>query len=83
MKNVQTFHVITVTFKGPTNNTGSRFVLRSDRFKQSVVVSKQYQYNSVLDQAIDYLCDRGFNVVGCGEGKDCDYVITDTFKNLK
>ena len=80
---MENLHIIKVTFKGPTNHKGSRLILHSERFNQSVTLSKDYSLNSILDQGVQWLQSNGFEVIGVGEGKSSDYIITTTFKELK
>lgn len=81
------FHLIEVRYLGPTDTKGSRVKLVSDRFKQSVTISYNYEFNNARDIAMDWLTRNGHNVVGSGEVGD-NYVIVcgaveDRFKPLK
>lgn len=82
MKTIDNMHVLTVKYSGATNTRGSRISIRSDRFKKSKIISYNYDFNNSLDSAIDHLTKQGFNVIGKGEGKGVDYIISDTFQSL-
>jgi len=77
------YHVIKVKYMGPTNYSGSRVKLISERFEDSKTLQYDHSFNSALDIADDWLSKNGYDIIGHGEGKDCYYVITDTFKGLK
>lgn len=76
------FHVLRVTYLGPTNTRGSRICITSDRFKERAIIPYNYECNNSLDGAEKFLRDNGFNLCGQAEGKDCYYVISDTFKSF-
>jgi len=78
MKN---YHVLTVKYLGPTDYKGSRVVIRSDRFKKSKTLSFDYTTDT-LGTAVNYLESKGFDLVGKAEGKDCYYLISNTFETL-
>jgi hypothetical protein len=77
------YHVIKVKYIGPGNSRGSRVKMISDRFHDSKTISYNYEFNNALDIAENWLENNGYKILGHGEGKDFDYVITDTFKGLK
>lgn len=77
------YHLLKVTYIGPTNYLGSRVKITSERFKQSKTISYDYAFNNALDIAEDWLTKNGFEIVGHGEGKDCYYVISNTFEPLR
>jgi hypothetical protein len=76
---LHTLHVIRVKYLGATNTLGSRVKITSDRFKQSITIPFDHQYNNCEDMAAAELIRRGFNVIALA---DC-HVITDTFKPFK
>lgn len=79
MKN---FHVIEVKYHGPTNTRGSRISLYSARFSKRVYIPFDYSLNHPSEMAEKYLLENGFEIVGCGDGKQVDFIITDTFKTI-
>ena len=81
--NTPNFHVLKVYYLGATNTLGSRVRIVSERFKISKTIPYNYVYNSSLDIALDYLSKNGFNIIGNAEGRNCSYIITDTFDSLK
>lgn len=80
MKN---FHAIRVRYIGPTNYSGSRISLKSWRYKQRKTLNGNGM--QTLEQAIQYLVDKGFNIVGYSdlEGTPDYIVLSDTFKPLR
>jgi hypothetical protein len=76
-------HIIRVKYYGATNTNGSRVGIISDRFRERVTIPYDYSFNTSYEIAVNWLKNNGFNVIGIGEGLDCSYVITDTFKPLK
>ena len=80
MKN---FHIFNIKYLGPTNFLGSRVSIYSPRFKERVIIDYDYSLNSIQEMAKAFLESKGFNILGCGEGKDKMYLISDTFQPLK
>ena len=80
---MQNLHAIKVKYLAPTDHKGSGFKMTSDRFEQSVTESYNYQYNNVVDMAVDWLESNGFEVVGTSEAKNGFIVLTSTFKGLR
>ena len=80
MKNV---NVIKVKYLGATNTNGSRVKIVSDRFKSSVTLGYNYEFNSALEIAVDYLSKLGFDVIGCNNDGGIGYIITSTFQDIK
>ena len=80
MKNL---HALEIKFYPPTNNSGARVGIISKRFKQRIIISFDYSFDSSSDIAINYLTKNGFNIVGKSEFGESDIILTDTFKPLK
>lgn len=77
------YHVIKVTYLGATNRLGSRVKLTSERFeKDSVTMCLDHRFNSSLAQAVAFLSQCEFAIVGTAEGRGCYYIITSSFKRL-
>jgi len=85
MTTTPNFHVLIVKYMGATNTKPARYKIVSERFKQSIICSygANQNFDSSLLYAIDTLQNKGFNVIGKAEGKDCDYIISNTFKQIK
>lgn len=80
MKN---YHTLTVKYLGATNTSGARIKITSERFKQSITLSRDYATEST-QQAIDYLNGKGFNIIGRGNGSnETDILISEVFEPLK
>ena len=80
--NTPNFHVIKVYYIGATNSKPSRVKLVSERFKVSKTIEYNHQFNGICDIALDWLSKNGFNIIGKAEGKDCYYIISDTFNSI-
>lgn len=78
------YHTIRVRYAGATNTRGSRIILKSWRFKQSVTIPVSYEHETI-EQARLWLSSAGFNLVGYSdlEGTPDYLVFTDTFQALK
>ena len=80
MKN---YHLFTVKYLGATNTKGARIKITSERFEQSITLSKDYSVEAT-EQAINYLNDKGFNIVGRGNGSNqTDVLISEVFEPLR
>jgi hypothetical protein len=80
---MENFHLIEVKYLGTTNSRGSRVKMTSNRFNESVTIPYDYKLNKVTEMAEEYLKEKGFTIVGQGEGKNVDFVITSDFKSIK
>lgn len=83
MNNLQNFHVLKIYYIGPTDYLGSRVKIKSERFKCSVTIDYDHRYNGICDIAQNWLQGKGFDLIGKAEGKDCYYIISNTFQPLK
>jgi hypothetical protein len=81
-KSMKNFHVIEVKYHGATNTRGSKVSLYSARFKKRISIPFDYSLNHPSEMAEKYLLENGFEIVGCGDGKQVDFIITDTFKTI-
>lgn len=62
---------------------GTRVKIISERFKQSVTIGYDHEFNSAVDIAEDYLVKNGYILTGKGEGKYHMYILSTTFEPLK
>ena len=83
-------HIIKATFHGATNTRGTRFSIESCLFseregpKDKITISWDYVFGSTIEVANNWLCSRGFEVVGVGGLDSKSYVfISSTFKSIK
>lgn len=79
-KTCSNLHVIRVQYHGATNHRGSRFTLRSDRFKCRRTFDYDDNMGHTLEQAHVQLARLGFVIVAHAEGPQWDYIITSTFQ---
>jgi len=70
MKTKKHYRGIKITYLEATN----RIKFTDEWFEQSKIINFGYKYENTLDQAIDYLSNNGFNIIGYSEMKS-DYVI--------
>ena len=83
MQILPNFHIIEVTYLGPTNNLGSRVKLTSHRFKHSIIISYDYECGWTDSTAQKWLISNGFELIGKAESKNGYFFISSTFKGLK
>ena len=85
-------HILIIKDKHATNHLPAMVQIISERRKESVTISYSNEpgaANGLLDTAVKYLTDRGFVIVGRGDGKHelrnvSDYLISTTFdKSIK
>lgn len=85
-QDVINYHLLQIKTLPATNTQPARVKISSERFNQSKIIAFD---NDPADAApttgtaIRYLQGNGFNIIGKGEGKDHNYLITDTFEPLK
>lgn len=77
------YHILTVSYLGATITRGGRIKIKSERFEQVITIPYNYSCNNSLDGAKNWLKENEFEVIGQGEGSECYYVISTTFKPLK
>lgn len=84
MKNL---NIIEVKCLPPTNTKGSRVKMTSLRIKESKTIPFNYDKNSTLEMAEEYLKEQGQKIVGQADGGDKYFVILDsidgTFPSIK
>ena len=80
MKNL---HALEIKFYPATNNSGARVGIISKRFGQRVTIDFNYEYNTTTEIAINYLTEKGFNIVAQSEFGDTDILLSDTFQPLR
>jgi hypothetical protein len=78
MKN---YHIITVKRLGATNTKGARVKITSERFGDTIILPRNYEFDTIKDIAVDKLKDT-HDIVGSGETKDSYVLISSTFKAL-
>ena len=86
MKIIPNLHVLMVAILGATNNLPARVRIKSERFRQSIVIPFDHEIDTAsptIETAVKYLNKKGFNIIAKGEGSDHYYLITDTFQAIK
>lgn len=81
--NLPNFHLIEVKYLSPTNISPAKIKISSKRFKSSKTMPYNYSFNSPLDQALNYITDKGFKIIGVSGFGDTDFIISSTFDNIK
>ena len=79
---MENLHILKTSYLGATNTRGARVKIYSERFRQSVIISYTYE-NRAQDMAINWLQEKGFEIIGKGEGQNNMYIISSTFEPLK
>jgi hypothetical protein len=80
---MENLHAFNIKYLPATNTKPSRIKIESLRFRQSVTLSKDYQFSSSYEQAEKHLLGNGFNVIGLAETPNGFILLSDTFKPLK
>ena len=80
---MQNLHILKASYLGATNKHGARVKIYSERFRKSVVFPYNYCFNDALQVAIHWLQEKGFEIIGKGEGQNNMYIISTTFEPLK
>lgn len=80
---LENFHALTVKLLWPTDFRGSRIKITSDRFEQSITLNRDYSKSSWLDQAVTFLTQNWFTLIGMAEMNNQTIILSDTFKPLK
>lgn len=80
---MQNLHCFEISYLAPTNCKGSRVKIHSLRFNQTIIISYNYNFNSIYDIAENYLKTIGFNCLYLSETKKGYLILSDTFKPLK
>lgn len=90
--NIPNLRVFKVKYIGPTNTRGSRVEIKEiKRFNgqkdDKVTLSYDYQIGDILEQALQYLDSKGFEIVARGSEYNHYYILVDSwgedFKDLK
>ena len=76
MKTMRFFEVI---YKGPTNYTGARVLVKDLRFNKRRTIDYNYEMNSITDMAIDFLEKKGIEIVCNGENINSMLIATENF----
>lgn len=81
------YHILQVSLVPMTNNNPPRIRIKSQLFKQSIIIPFQNEPGgdtNVFASAAIYLQSNDFNLIGKGEGnQDYNYIITDTFEPIR
>ena len=80
---IQNYHILRIKYIGPTNHNGSRVKIISDRFQQSKTIDYDHRFSRITDMAEAWLKEHGFNIIGTGELKNEDVLISTTFEPIK
>lgn len=78
-------HIFKVVYLGATNNLPARYRIISERFTdkggaKTFSYRGEWNFNSSIEYAINELIEAGFNILAKAEGKNCSYIISDTFR---
>ena len=64
-----------------TNTLDRRIKFISHRFNEEITIKRNDE--GLVSQSVNFLIEKGFNIVGFSYVKDELIIISDTFKNLK
>ncbi len=80
------FHILIIKHVGMTNTASAKIKIISELFGKSIAIpytNEPGAFSPRMQSAIKWLSANGFDIVGQGEGKGHDYIITNTFKSPK
>ncbi len=80
MKNINT---IEVKFMAPTNTRGAKIKITSLRFNSSIIINYDYTMSNIYDMAAVYLVSQGITSDFVSEGKNCYYIHSLIFADIK
>ena len=83
-RDIPNLRVIKAKYVPATNNNGSRVKLYenaryNDQKTESKIFSYNYEYDNVLDQAVDILERNDMKVICRGSENDCYYLMCDNW----
>lgn len=78
LHNVRGFHV---EYKGATNTDSSKVIIRDMRFRKSIAILYNYDYDNVAEIAEDYLSKRNIVCVAKCEATRGYILISNDFTN--
>ncbi len=81
---IKSFHILKAIYSSMTDNRSNNFKIISEEYDQSITIKYNYRKGGDMKgQAIRWLTEHGFKIVGTAKGIGCRYIISDTFKPLK
>ena len=80
-ENIKHLRAFIVRYLGPTNTRGSRVKITDKRNDRHKTIPYRYTTDSALETAIEYLGERGFNVVAYGDIGNANVVLCDNWGN--
>lgn len=82
-EDIPNVHVIRVYNIPHSHTKPARMKLFSERFKSGKFLSyTNFNSNRAEENAIEYLTENGFEIIGVGEGEKGMYILSSTFKQL-
>ena len=79
-KDIPQYRMFKVSYLGPTNTQGGRVKIKDERFESSRIIPFGYQFNTMREQAIDYLEKIGIKISGYASDDRTDYLLTKDFQ---
>lgn len=76
---MKTMRFFEVTYKGPTDYTGSRVLVKDLFFNKSRTIAYNYAINTITEMAIQFLESKGIEIVCKGENINSMLVGTENF----
>lgn len=83
MRNIMNFHLFEFKYVGPRGFKGSTVRIKSHRYNKTVSIAYDNSKRDSEQCAIDYLNERGFNIIGHSESDNVvKFLMSDTFKQF-
>lgn len=76
---MKTMRFFEVTYKGPTNYTGARVLVKDLRFNKRRTIAYNHGINTITEMAIQFLESKGIEIVCKGENINSMLVGTKNF----
>ncbi len=74
-QSIENYHTMRVKYFGPGNVRGSKIKMYDDRFNTTKTIAYDPAKVHSLDQAVEYLVDNGYNVLGTAYIKGFDIIV--------
>ena len=75
-----TMRFFEVIYKGATNNSGARVMVKDLRFNKRRIIAYNYGINSITEMAIQFLESKGIEIACKGENINSMLIGTENFE---
>jgi hypothetical protein len=75
-----TMRFFEIIYKGATNNSGARVIVKDLRFNKRRIIAYNYGINSITEMAIHFLKSKGIEITCKGENINSMLIGTEDFE---